>query len=107
MPESLDLAAIKIDRFEPLVSEVFLARPLEVLTSQSSFELELVRIISQPLGSQEGRRTPFSLFFDGPVGAVVEQGLYNVRHPQTGDMLLFLVPVAQENDRLQLQAVFN
>lgn len=107
MPAPLDLATVEAARFAPLLHETFSAVPGEKEPGQVPFELELTRALNQPLGGREDGRTPFSLFFDGPAGLALEQGLYTVEHPQLGEFLLFLVPVARKNARVQLQAVFN
>ena len=49
----------------------------------------------------------FSALFLVPTGYNVEQGLYQLEHKQLGRTDLFLVPVGFDQDRLQLEAVFN
>ncbi len=107
MSDELDLATVESDRFEPLLNKKFSAVPWEGPVGQPSVELDLVRVVPARLHAQEGRRVPFSLFFNGPAGVHLGQGLYKVLHPQTGEMPLFLVPVASKEERIQLQAVMN
>jgi hypothetical protein len=35
------------------------------------------------------------------------QGIHRVRHPVLGTMELFLVPIAQRDGRIELEAIFN
>ena len=107
MPDLIDLATVEIDRFEPLLHETFSARAWEGPDRETLFELELVRAVPHPTSAREGWRTPFSLFFKGPAGVDLVQSTYAVTHPQTGEMLLFMVPVARKEGQIQLQAVLN
>ncbi len=49
----------------------------------------------------------FSLFFHGPSDRFVPQGIYNLKHAQLGELSIFLVPVAQDKNGFQYEAVFN
>ena len=107
MSNALDLATVEMTRFEPLMNEIFLVRAWEGSAEDSPFELELVRILAHPTARQEGKRLPFSRFFNGPAGVALQQGTYDLDHSQTGKVPLFLVPVGRKEDRTQLQAVIN
>jgi hypothetical protein len=49
----------------------------------------------------------FSLFFHGPSDTFLPQRTRKVQHPALGEFELFLVPVAQDKDGFQYEAVFN
>ncbi len=49
----------------------------------------------------------FSLFFRGPSDTVLPQRTRTMKHPTLGEFELFLVPVAQDKDGFQYEAVFN
>ena len=49
----------------------------------------------------------FSLFFLGPPGAPLRQGLYQLTHEQLGALEIFLVPIGQDPAGVQYEAVFN
>lgn len=49
----------------------------------------------------------FSLIFRGPVNGPLRQLTLDVEHPDLGMLCMSLVPVAQDNDGLQYEAVFN
>ncbi len=107
MSEPLDLATVGMAFFEPLLHEKFSAQPWDAPGERPVVELELVRMTEHPLAGEPGRRTPFSLTFDGPEGVALWQSTYELTHPKTGVIALFLVPFGRKNDRTQLQAVVN
>src|SRR5688572_25896313 len=49
----------------------------------------------------------FSLLFVVPAPYRLEQGLYDLEHQTLGQLQLFLVPVGLDDNRLQMEAVFN
>lgn len=65
---------------------------------------------AQPLSTPllEGMtRSPFSLLFHNPSQVLFPQGIYRMSHPDTGDVEIFLVPVARREQGFVYQAVFN
>jgi hypothetical protein len=52
-------------------------------------------------------QSSFSLLFRAPGDTQSVQSLYNVSHPVLGEMLLFVVPVKQNDEGLFFEAVFN
>lgn len=53
------------------------------------------------------RQERFSLVFRGPLEAFLPQRLYRVGHDVLGEFDLFLVPIAQDAEGFQYEAVFN
>lgn len=49
----------------------------------------------------------FSLFFRGPSDTFLPQRTRTMKHPTLGEFELFLVPVAQDKNGFQYEAVFN
>ncbi len=49
----------------------------------------------------------FSLLFHGPSDPFLPQRTRTLKHPVLGDFEIFLVPVAQDKDGFQYEAVFN
>ena len=49
----------------------------------------------------------FSLFFRGPSDTFLPQKTRTIKHPTLGEFELFLVPVAQDKNGFQYEAVFN
>jgi hypothetical protein len=69
-----------------------------------SIDVELAEV--SPLKEAKHQRS-FSIVFLVPETFRVEQGLYDLAHPELGEMQLFLVPVGMRNSRQELEAVFN
>lgn len=53
------------------------------------------------------KRTPFSLFFLGDPAVVVPQGMYAFRSPAASFESLFIVPISQDSEATEYEAVFN
>lgn len=53
------------------------------------------------------RMETFSLFFLGPENSYLPQQTYKLNHATLGELEIFLVPVAQNKDGFQYEAVFN
>ena len=49
----------------------------------------------------------FSLFFHGPTGPFLSQGIHKLEHGKLGDLEIFLVPVGKDKDGFQYEAAFN
>lgn len=55
-----------------------------------------------------GGRGSFSVFWLGPAGGrPLPQGVRKLRHPELGELELFLVPVEEADGRIRCQAVFT
>ena len=52
-------------------------------------------------------RTPFSLVFRGPVDPVVAQSIRPLAHDELGELEIFLVPIRQDAEGTEYQAVFT
>lgn len=66
--------------------------------------LELTEIVERV---KTPKQEAFSLLFRGPLTPFVSQGIRTLRHNDLGEMDIFLVPVGQEKDGFQYEAVFN
>jgi ribosomal protein L13 len=67
-------------------------------------EAELVEITGEKYENQES----FSLIFSTPKDKVFEQKIYKIKHPQMGEMDLFMVPIASsQKDEMHYQVVFS
>lgn len=49
----------------------------------------------------------FSLFFNGPIEFFLPQGIRKLKHISLGELDLFLVPVGNDKEGYQYEAVFN
>src|SRR3982751_229156 len=49
----------------------------------------------------------FSLLFKGPQTPFMPQAVYKLKHAELGELEIFLVPVARDQDGFEYEAVFN
>lgn len=71
-------------------------------------ELELDEVKGYRAGANEpGGMERFSLFFYGPSDLLVPQGTYALDHPSMGELLLFIVPIGQDNRGFRYEVVLN
>ena len=49
----------------------------------------------------------FSLFFHGPSDPFMLQGIRKLKHDKLGELEIFLVPVARDQDGFQYEAAFS
>lgn len=72
------------------------------------FELELTEVKSyNPKGSEVTGMERFSLYFNGPGEIMLKQGTFTLDHPEMGELMLFIVPIAQDARGIQYEVVFN
>lgn len=69
-----------------------------------AFDLKLTEVIEQ---IHTPRQEIFSVMFHGPADRFIQQGAYKLRNEKMGELEIFLVPVARDNDGFQYEAVFN
>lgn len=79
-----------------------------IVGSAHVLTLEEVRA-ERPRTSSTAWRMPYSMYFRGPAGASLSQGLYWISHPRFGRMCLFLVPRSREprTGSMRYEAVFD
>jgi len=68
------------------------------------FDLELIQV-SEEKAAQ--RQRIFSVLFRGPTDQFMPQRTYKLKHHRLGVREIFLVPVGQDKEGFQYQAVFN
>lgn len=69
-----------------------------------SFDLKLVEVNDR---TKSPRQEVFALHFHGPSRHFMQQGIHRLKHSQLGEIDLFLVPVGQDLEGFQYEAVFN
>ncbi|MCB1909708.1 MAG: hypothetical protein KDH15_20300 [Rhodocyclaceae bacterium] len=89
--------------FTALVGQTF---RLEV-NGDKREQLELTQVKALPVRAGAPRSEGFSLLFRAQAGCGLSQGIVHLENPQLGSLELFLVPVAEDQDGLFLEAVFN
>ncbi len=102
------LDALELSRFEPLVGQSF-----DLLLEQAEpVQLELreagpVGELSAKQAAELGKRLPFSLVFRGPAEMLLEQSIRTLRHPETGELAVFLVQLDSNAEGSLFEAVFT
>jgi hypothetical protein len=95
-----DLARLTADDVEPLVGTDFAVvdRP-----GQAALRLTSVRRSGRRIGTREG----FALLFSGSGSEPMPQDTYALRHPDLGELAIFIVPVGAEPGGFSYEAVFS
>lgn len=97
----LDLATVTCQEFAACLNQDF-----EIVFPDGVLPVKLVE--ARPLGVRpESIREPFSLAFVAGRPLQLPQGTYKMRHPQLGEMEIFLVQVAADQSSSTFEAVFN
>lgn len=75
----------------------------------NDIEIDFVLVEARPLqqGPRQAQRAPFSLLFRNDAAVLFPQQIYPMRHPQLGEIGIFLVPIAQERGGFLYEAVFT
>jgi len=68
------------------------------------FNLKLTQVVKRVKTPQQ---EVFSLVFHGPGTNFIPQGSHKLKHEQLGEVEIFLVPVGQDKDGFEYEAVFN
>ena len=75
-----------------------------LIDTAQPFELELVEVTKPTVTASQ---TFFSLYFMSKGDFMLPQGTYRINHEQLGEMMIFLVPTARDNNGFKYEAVFN
>lgn len=93
---------LTLEQFSGCLNETFYA-------ALNDGEIEFVLVEARPLptNAQGMSRAPFSLLFRNTAAFLFPQQMYQMRHQRIGDIGIFIVPVARENEGFLYQAIFN
>ena len=100
---------LKSETFSGHVGETFTATPQE----GEPFELVLTSCEETPYGSAEEwreafQRVPFSLLFhDADASRFLPQQIVSLRHPDLGELELFIVPLGPDERGMRYEAVIS
>lgn len=79
-----------------------------VALDEKQIDLELVYVKGYPSTENERREMErFSAFFAGPANMFLQQHIYRLQHDRMGEFDIFLVPIGQNEEGFQYEAVFN
>ena len=102
---------LTLDDFAPHLGKAF---PIHALNPQDGalifIALRLEQAQSLPFAlaqSGEAALHSFQLSFYGPLDKPLGQGTYEMAHPTRGSILMFLVPVGQDDKMRRYEAIFN
>ena len=98
----LDLATVRREQFAGCLNQDF-----DIVFPDGTLPVKLVE--AKQWGSDEPAniRQPFTLTFRIGRGFRFPQGIYKMRHPNLGEMEIFLVQIAGDADSSTVEAVFN
>ena len=97
----LELDKVTCEQFSACLNQDF-----EIVFTDGTLPVKLSE--ARPWGVRaESIREPFSLAFVVDRALRLPQGTYKMRHPQLGEMEIFLVQVAADRTSSTFEAVFN
>lgn len=96
-------APLSLELFEPEIGSIFAISFID-----ARFELRLREATALKYRVADiHARAPFALLFVCPDQRVLEQGTYAMEHARLGDLEVFVVPTAADEDGVHYEAVFN
>ena len=98
----LELDKVTREEFAACLDQDF-----EIVFSDGTLPAKLIEAKQWGPDQPANVRQPFSLTFRIARSVRFPQGTYKIRHPQLGEMEIFLVQVAADQDSSTLEAVFN
>lgn len=100
----MDLTEFTYDNILPHVGSTF-----RINFPEGTVELKLTRVdhLREKHTSKRLFRDSFALQFLGPAGAFLPQGTYAMQHESLGELPIFIVPVGQEEEGVQYEAIFT
>lgn len=93
---------LRRESFDPFLDQVF---EIDFGDGPVPSTLVNIRSLTPPAENYEGRQ-PWSLLFRTPADMLFEQATYRVRHPDLGELHLFLVPIGPDKEGMRYEAVF-
>ena len=98
-------ADLRIETFQNLQGDVFR------LSAPGDGELELrltgVAPLSAASAAPGSPRTPFALYFHGPLSPWARQATYRLEHALLGANEMFIVPLGPDERGMRYEAIFN
>lgn len=106
---TMDLAALTYDIAKELEGTTFQVD----LPDGTNLTMKLDEVLRyetrarRPARTKAPRREPFSLYFVGPVDPILPQAMYTFRGEAVTFEKLFVVPIGQDVDATEYEAVFT
>ncbi len=99
----VDVANATYETLNPLLGEIF---RIEV-EDGNPLEMKLIEVEEQGTPEAPEGRKPFSILFRGDKDILLPQAIYHLKHPKTGALPIFIVPVGPDEDGMRYEAVFS
>ena len=97
----LDLATVRCEQFTACLNQDF-----QIVFTDGTLAIKLAE--ARPLGVRpESIREPFALTFLAGRALRLPQGIYKMTNAQLGEMEIFLVQIAADENSSTFEAVFN
>jgi hypothetical protein len=97
----LDLATARCEQFAACLNQDF-----QIVFSDGTLAVKLSDA-SARTAPEGATRDPFTLTFRGPPELRLPQGIYKMTNAQLGEMEIFLVQIAADENSSTFEAVFN
>jgi hypothetical protein len=98
----LDLSTIRREQFAAFLNENF-----EIVFPDGTLPVTLIEAKQWGPDQSPNIRQPFALTFRVARNLRLPQGIYQMRHATLGEMEIFLVQIAGDQNSSTLEAVFN
>jgi hypothetical protein len=98
----LDLATVRREEFAASLDQDF-----EIVFPDGTLPVKLVDAKQWGADQPAAQRQPFTLTFRVARNLRLPQGIYKMRHAKLGEMEIFLVQTAADQNSSTLEAVFN
>jgi hypothetical protein len=98
----VDLATVRREDFTAYLNQNF-----EIVFPDGTLPAKLIEAKQWGPDQPANVRQPFTLTFRVERGLRFPQGTYKLRHPELGEMEIFLVQIAADASSSTLEAVFN
>jgi hypothetical protein len=98
----LDLATVRREEFAACLNQDF-----EIVFPDGTLPVKLIEAKQWGPDQAANVRQPFTLTFRVERNLRLPQGTYKMRHAKLGEMEIFLVQVAADQNSSTLEAVFN
>lgn len=95
--------AYELSTYEPHVGGTFLLE----FADHPPVELTLAEAAPGPWQRPEGGKIAFRLEFSGPPDPVLAQATYRMQHAELGELDIFIVPIARDDDAATYEAIIN
>ncbi|MEO8135990.1 MAG: hypothetical protein ABI831_18695 [Betaproteobacteria bacterium] len=105
----MNLAALTLEEAKAMEGTVFDVQ----LPDGGRIPLKLFEVLPFETGQRrlprgtKPKRAPFSLYFLGPVAPALPQGMFTFHHNGESVQNLFIVPIGQDAEATEYEAVFN